>query len=61
MKRTRYTVYDNGTDFPVIVCGTPAECARAMGVTTSCFYVLLHRFKSGEAGRWHFVQEVCEW
>lgn len=61
MKRARYTVYDNNTDFPIIVCGTPEECARVMGVDLNVFYVLLHRFNSGEACRWYFVTEVCEW
>lgn len=62
MKQIRYTVYDNDTDFPVIVCGTPAECAAAMGVTREEFSMLKWRFFNGKGClRWFFIREVCEW
>lgn len=38
-KATRYTVYDNKTDFPIIVCGTAAECASIMGITINAFFI----------------------
>lgn len=62
MKQIRYTVYDNTTDFPVIVCGTPAECAAAMGVSREEFGLLKWRFFNGKGClRWFFIREVCEW
>ena len=37
-KLKRYTVYNNKTDFPVIVNGTHRECAEAMGISLDTFY-----------------------
>ena len=52
-RRVRYTVYDNKTDFPVIVCGTAEECARVMGVDMNTFYVNI----SSRKGRWTILTE----
>lgn len=62
VKRTRYTVYDNETDFPIIVCGTAQECAARMGVSDSTFYVFMHKQRAGEQCRYHIVTEKgCDW
>lgn len=57
MNRTRpkrYTVYDNKTDFPVIVSGTSRECAKAMGIGMSRFWGIL----SGQTNkRWFIIKE----
>jgi hypothetical protein len=37
MGRLLFTVYDNKTDFPVIVDGTAEEAAKAMGVKVGTF------------------------
>lgn len=61
---TRYTVYDNLTDFPVIVCGTAEECACVMETTTNVFYQLLlkQRRHIAENPRWYIVTERgCDW
>lgn len=35
--KMKYTVYDNKTDFPVIVDGTGEECAKIMGIKYKSF------------------------
>lgn len=47
-----YTVYDNRTDFPVIVDGNAHECAKAMGLTLGSFYSTVVRAKNGSVKRW---------
>ena len=37
-KFTRFTVYDNKTDMPIIVCGTALQCANVMGIAVNTFY-----------------------
>lgn len=62
--RTRYTVYDNTTDFPVIVCGTSRECCHVMGISISMFYNLLWKQRNNihQSPRWHIVVETgCDW
>ena len=49
-----YTVYDNKTDFPVIVDGTSEECARAMGITLSTFYKFISYKKTD---KWFIIFE----
>lgn len=53
----RYTVYDNRTDFPVIVSGNAYECCEAMGVKPSSFRSLVCRSKKGINKRWTFIEE----
>lgn len=59
-RRVRYTVYNNKTDFPVIVDGTAQECAKAMGMTIDSFYCALARFKRPRKTqrdlKWTFVK-----
>lgn len=62
--RTRYTVYDNTTDFPVIVCGTVHECCAVMGISLNAFHLALYHQRVGDvsASRWHIVVETgCDW
>lgn len=48
-----YTVYNNKTDFPVIVDGTAAECAAAMGLATvKNFYNTVARVRNGSLKKW---------
>ena len=58
MKKRRfqclYTVYDNKTDFPVIVCGTSEQCARVMGIALGSFYSSV---TSRGRGRWTVMVE----
>jgi hypothetical protein len=48
-----YTVYNNNTDLPVIVDGTAAECAAAMGLkTVGNFFNTVARVRSGYLKKW---------
>ena len=48
----RYTIYNNKTDFPVIVDGTAAECAKAMGIKFKSFHSIATRARKGEIKKW---------
>ena len=48
----KYTVYNNKTDFPVIVDGTAAECAKAMGIKNGSFHSTATRARKGEIKKW---------
>lgn len=52
----KYTVYDNKTDFPVIVEGTSAECAKAMGIKINSFHSTVTRARNGENKRWTILK-----
>lgn len=52
-----YSVYDNRTDFPVVIGGTAAECARAMKVTLASFYCCVNRARTGKVNRWTIIKE----
>ena len=53
----KYTVYDNHTDQPVIVCGTANECASAMGVSVKTFYAYLSPTGIAREKRWEIIKE----
>ena len=62
INRTRYTVYDNSTDFPIIVCGTAQECAARIGISVATFYVHKHSQKVGSYAPYHIITERgCDW
>lgn len=42
-----YSVYERGTDRPIFIHGTPAQCAEAMGVPVETFYHYLTRIRKG--------------
>lgn len=49
----RYTVYDNKTDFPVIVEGTAREAAKVMGcLSLDIFYQTVTKCRKGVNKRW---------
>lgn len=43
----KYSVYERGTDRPIMIHGTAAECAAAMGVRTNTFYIYVMRQNKG--------------
>lgn len=43
----RYSVYERATDKPVMIFGTPEECARALGITRDSFYSKVAKARSG--------------
>ena len=48
-----YTVYNNNPDMPIIVDGTAAECAAAMGLkTVGNFFNTVARVRSGYLKKW---------
>lgn len=48
-----YTVYNNKTDFPIIVDGTAEECAAAMGLkTVGNFFNTVVRARNGYLKKW---------
>ena len=53
----RYTVYNNYTDYPVIVCGTVKECAVAMGITAKSLYSIRTKRKRGMDKKWTGIDE----
>lgn len=52
-KVSRYTVYDNKTDFPICVNETAKRCAEIMGVELQTFYYAL---SNKRGGRWHVIK-----
>ena len=56
----KYTVYNNETDFPVIIDGTFRECAAAMGISPSSFHKTLNRCKNGECQKWYIEDTTGE-
>lgn len=55
-----YTVYDNRTDFPIIVDGEARECAKVMGISIASFYPAVVRAKSGAIKRWHIEKRYLD-
>lgn len=51
-----YTVYSRKTTLPVAF-GTPAECARAMGITRGTFTSMASRSRKRPDKRYIFVRE----
>ncbi len=43
-----YSVYARGTDRPIMIAGTAAECAAALGITRSSFYTQIVRTRKGQ-------------
>lgn len=53
----RYTVYNNYTDYPVVVFGTVKECAEAMGITPKSFYAIRSKSNRGIDKKWTVIDE----
>lgn len=47
----KYSVYERGTDRPIMIHGTAEECAAAMGVRTNTFYIYVMRQNKGRPQR----------
>ena len=43
----RYSVYERGTDRPIIIAGTAKECVAALGIETASFYKQTYRTRRG--------------
>ena len=55
-----YTVYNNKTDFPVIVGATAKEAAEAMGVTYSSFQSLVTKCQQGIVRKWTILVDYAD-
>ena len=55
-----YTVYDNKTDFPIVVDGTADECARALNRSKNSFYSLVSRVLKGENKRYSILRRMID-
>ena len=42
-----YSVYERATDKPIVIYGTPEECAKALGITRDSFYSKVAKARSG--------------
>lgn len=55
-----YTVYNNETDFPVIVDGKASECAKAMGIALSTFWSNISKCENGICKRWKILKRYVD-
>ena len=55
-----YTVYNNKTDFPVIVDGEAREAAKAMGISFNSFYSTVSKARSGKVGKWTIIERYLD-
>lgn len=56
----RYSVYDNRTDFPIIIDGTANECAKALKRSRSSFYCMVDRVRKGRNKRYTVLQRMVD-
>jgi hypothetical protein len=56
----RYTVYNNKTDFPVIVDGTAEECSKALNRSRNSFYCLVDRVRKGKNRKFTILQRMVD-
>lgn len=61
-KYSRFTVYDNRTDMPIIVCGTAVQCALVMGISANTFYALASENIDNDkrGNRWVIIREFLD-
>ena len=52
-----YTVYDNRTDFPVIVYAPAKDCARVMEISLNSFHHLISKGNK-RGNRWHIMKDA---
>lgn len=56
----RYSVYDNRTDFPIIIDGTADECAKALNRSRNSFYCMVDRVRKGKNKRYTVLQRMVD-
>lgn len=54
-----YSIWNNKTDELVILDGTAKECAKAMGMSDSCFRSTLSKVSNGTVKKWT-VKQRCK-
>ena len=56
----RYDVWDAHTDEIIMIDGTSAECADAMGVKLSSFYSIICRMKKDKSQKWYIEEHKAK-
>lgn len=56
----RYSVYDNRTDFPLIIDGTAEECARVLNRSRDSFYSMVDRVRKGKNKRYTVLKRMVD-
>ena len=44
----RYSIYETGTDRPIMIWGTAQECAAALGISPASLYKQIVRTRKGQ-------------
>jgi len=55
-----YSVYDNKTDFPIVIDATAEECAKVLNRTVASFYCLVSRVLKGEIKRYTVLRRFAD-
>lgn len=50
-EKNRYSVYERGTDHPIVIWGSATECATALKMSRDSFYRQVVRTKRGTPPR----------
>ncbi len=57
---SRYSVYDNRTDDPIIIDGTADQCAKALKRSVNSFYCMVGRVRKGKNKRYTVLQRMAD-
>lgn len=55
-----YSIYDNRTDFPIVIDATAEECARVLKRTRNSFYCLVSRVLKGKNKRYAVLRRFID-
>lgn len=55
-----YSIYDNRTDFPIVIDSTAEECAAAMKRSVKSFYCLVNRVRTGKIKRYAVMRRYID-
>lgn len=51
-----YSIYDNRTDFPLVIDATAEECAATLKRSVNSFYCLVNRVRKGKNKRYTIMR-----
>lgn len=55
-----YSVYDNKTDFPIVIDGTAEDCAAALKRSLNSFYCMVSRVFKGKNKRYTVLRRYLD-
>lgn len=55
-----YSVYDNRTDFPIVIDAPAEECARVLKRSLNSFYCLVSRVRKGKNKRYTVLRRFVD-